>query len=472
MTEAIHPPLPTRAAARPRSRFADLAPPRWFPLTAAVTGALTATVTVGHRPGIGLTLAILAAFGVTFAVTGVDRGDRPLAALAALLAMMPALRDADWLVALDLLTVTALFALVAVGGREWRSLAVAAVSVPLRALPAPAFLARGLPAGRDLGPALRGTALATALVVVFGALFSSADAAFGQLTGGLLPDTSLLPAQVVVFAVVTVALGALVLARRVPVAIDVPSPRPRRTAEWLVPLVAVDALFAAFVAVQAAVLFGGQDHVLRTSGLSYAEYARSGFFQLITVTALTFGVVAGAVRWAPRSRLPRALVGVLCVLDGVVLVSAIRRLGLYEQEFGLSVARVLAYTVAFWLGAVLLLVLAAGLTGRAAWLPRAVIGTGAAALLLLNVADPEARIARSLVHRHERTGDLDAAYLGGLSADAVPEIRRLPQPWRDCVLAFQSVPHDSWAGANRSRAQARHLLEDRPLAEPYGFQGC
>ena len=52
--------------------------------------------------------------------------------------------------------------------------------------------------------------------------------------------------------------------------------------------------------VQLTVLFGGHRHVLETAGLTYAEYARGGFGQLVVVTLLTLSVVAATVRWAPR----------------------------------------------------------------------------------------------------------------------------------------------------------------------------
>ena len=57
------------------------------------------------------------------------------------------------------------------------------------------------------------------------------------------------------------------------------------------PLGVLDALFVAFVAVQATVLFGGHAHVLETEGLTYAEYARQGFWQLLWVSALTLLVL-------------------------------------------------------------------------------------------------------------------------------------------------------------------------------------
>ena len=47
--------------------------------------------------------------------------------------------------------------------------------------------------------------------------------------------------------------------------------------EWLVPVLLVDAVFAVFVAAQAAVLFGGHDYVAETTGLTYADYVHQGF---------------------------------------------------------------------------------------------------------------------------------------------------------------------------------------------------
>ena len=41
-------------------------------------------------------------------------------------------------------------------------------------------------------------------------------------------------------------------------------------------------------------------YVLRTAGLTYAEYARGGFWQLLVVTGLTLAVIAVAARKAPR----------------------------------------------------------------------------------------------------------------------------------------------------------------------------
>ncbi|CAN5694417.1 hypothetical protein BH18ACT13_BH18ACT13_11700 [soil metagenome] len=100
-------------------------------------------------------------------------------------------------------------------------------------------------------------------------------------------------------------------------------------------------LFLVFVVVQVTVLFGGHDHVLETAGLAYAEYARQGFWQLIVAAVLTLAVIAAAARvaqphHAAEKTLLRALLGTLCVLTIVIVASALHRLDLYEEAFGLT----------------------------------------------------------------------------------------------------------------------------------------
>src|SRR5690606_21188665 len=100
--------------------------------------------------------------------------------------------------------------------------------------------------------------------------------------------------------------------------------RPARRAEWLMPVLALDAMVLLFVLVQLGALVGGHAYVRQTAGLSYAEYARQGFGQLLAATALTLVVVGVAARWAPRESardrlLVRVALGILCLATlGVV----------------------------------------------------------------------------------------------------------------------------------------------------------
>ena len=477
--------MTTTWAPPPPALWAPARAPRTpAPLSLAVraltAGAVAAAAVPGHRVGVGLVVAVLV---VALVVTPVARLRTPsgaaLAATAAGLVLVAAVRDAGWVVGTCLLAALACWSLLLSDGRRWGEAALGTLAVPAAWVPAVAWVLRPLGAlGRghraSAVPALRGAAVALGLLAVFGGLFLTADAAFRELVGRLAvptPGLSLVGRALALLAAAgLVGAAATVLCVAMPPTPPARDVRPLRPVEWVLPLLALDMLFAAFVAVQATVLFGGRDHVLATAGLTYAQHARQGFGQLVVVALLTLAVVAVTVRVVPRpDRRVQVLLGVLCLLTLVVLASASRRLGLYEQEYGFTRLRVSVDAAIAWLGAVLVLVMAAGLRRRAAWLPRAVVLSAAAGLLVFAAADPEARIAARNAERFTTTGDLDVGYLAGLSADAVPALARLPEPQRSCALAGRQVAADPWAGWNASRDAARDVLLAAPVATCAGL---
>ncbi|BFU47915.1 DUF4153 domain-containing protein [Krasilnikovia sp. MM14-A1004] len=394
------------------------------------------------------------------------------------------LRAAGWLFALCVLTAAVTSALAVAGGRSMRGMVVATMLAPFSVLRALPWLIRGLARIRRGGPSGSGVrvaatvAVSVALLVVFGALFASADAAFSRMLDSIVPDMRVdtVVRWCFIFAVTAGLLSGAAYLRAAPPDLsgwDRPGTRTVRRLEWAVPLCLLVAMFAVFVGVQLTVLFGGAAHVLETEGLTYAEYARSGFWQLLVVTGLTLLVLAGAARWAPRdSRTDRVLIrvvlGALAGLTLVIVASALHRMDLYADTYGLTRLRVLVALCEVWLGVVFVLVLVAGVRLRAAWLPRVAVGAGVFALLALVAANPDGLIADRNVDRFARTHKIDTWYLSTLSPDAVPALDRLPQPERDCALGpialgLHADP-DDWRGTNYGRSRARDLLAARPVA--------
>jgi hypothetical protein len=241
-----------------------------------------------------------------------------------------------------------------------------------------------------------------------------------------------------------------------------------RRIEWALPVGGLVVLFAGFVAVQATVLFGGSDHVLTTAGLTYAQYARSGFWELIAVTALTIIVAGVAARIAPRTAaidrlLLRTLLGLLSALTLVIVASALSRMAAYEQAYGFTRQRLLVTACELWLGVILLLILIAGIRLRGQWVPQAALATAVITLLALVVLNPDAFIARQNTARYLETGRIDIDYLTTLSADAVPELQSLPEPHRSCALAtinnkLANSRRETWLEWNLGRHKARAQL--------------
>jgi hypothetical protein len=417
---------------------------------------------------------------------------RPLWTVATLaLLSVGTVRAAGWLFVLCLFTAAVTASLAVTAGRSLPALAVTSVAVPVAALRSMPWITRGarLVASRHHGgPSTRVVAtvgVSLLLLLVFGGLFASADAAFAEIAGRVVPEfsASTVARWVWVFVFATMALlgGAYLLAAPPRLdGLERPAKARLRRLEWTLPLAALNVVFLAFVAVQLTVLFGGAGHVLRTAGLTYAEYARRGFWQLLVVTALTLGVLALGARWAPRDRpgdrlLVRLLLGGLAALCLVIVASALFRMYTYEEAYGFTRMRVLVSACELWLGSVLVMVLAAGVRLRAGWLPQAAIGSGVAALIGLAMLNPDQFIADRNVARYGETGKIDVAYLSGLSADAVPALDRLPAPLRSCALgdiARDLAEEHDWRGWNIGADRARHALGGESAASYQWSEAC
>ncbi|MEO3823222.1 DUF4173 domain-containing protein [Actinomadura sp. B10D3] len=402
--------------------------------------------------------------------------------LAVALSATAAVRDAQWVVAPALLLAVAVGSYGTAGGRSWAEVLCGGLAVlPAGALMVP-WTARGAYGAatsgrRNTWPVIRTGLIATGLIAVFGALFVGADAAFGSLAEGLVPEVS--PGTVFVYGfagAVTLMLacaGAFLGQAPPPLHILIPErAKPAGRWSWAVPIAALDLLFLVFCTIQAGIfLADDKDELLRSTGLTYAEYARQGFFQLVVVTVLVLVVVAVAKRYAPSATRAdritvRTLLGLLCVLTLVVVAVALRRLYLYEETYGWTRLRLWVHAFELWLGFVVVLVAVAGIVkGRVAWLPRAVAASGAVAMIALAGVNPDGFIAEHNVARYSDTGKIDVGYLRNLSADAVPALDRLPEPMRSCALrsiAFDLREDDAAMSTNLARERARTILESRP----------
>jgi hypothetical protein len=394
-------------------------------------GAIAAAVLVGRPTGLGVSVVALAVLAI--AVRPRDRWGLVWLTAAVALSAVATVRAAGWVVWPCLVAAAALGSLASAGGAAWWPVA-AGVGRVARFDRGLELVARSAPAP-SRGP-LVGAGLAVVLLAVFVPLFVTADAAFAHILGELVPNLDHPGGRIAAWIGVTAVGGGLLWAGRAGAAQPLPAAGRRLgRVETLVPLIVLVALFAAFVALQLTTFFAGHDYVLRTAGLTYAEYAREGFAQLVAAAALTLAVIATATRWGHRHRL---LLGALCALTLIVLVSAFERLDLYMQAYGFTRARLTAEATILWLGGIFALLLLA----RARWLPRATVALTAAALLAFAVSNPDRRIAE---HNLERA-KVDERVLRSLSADAAPALPcRLRKP----------VEPDGIVSFNLARADAR-----------------
>jgi hypothetical protein len=195
-------------------------------------------------------------------------------------------------------------------------------------------------------------------------------------------------------------------------------------------LIVVDLLFAVFVVLQLAYLFGGRD-TLALSGITYAEYARRGFFDLVMVAFLS-GTLVVAIDAAAgrRSRVLLAASLALLGLTAVVLLSALLRLRLYQEAYGWTELRFVVLAAIGWLAVGLAVAATLLVLRQTRWILHALGIATLVAVALVNVVGPQAFVTERnleraidplLVPAGGRTG-LDAAYLVELGDEAIEPI--------------------------------------------------
>jgi hypothetical protein len=436
------------------------------------------------RVGIGWFLGWLAlTLGVAFAVApfdGLSRDEKLIrsgwAAAALALMLIPAFRNAWWLVTFSVLGAIGCTALAIVGGRQVRSILFSLFAAPWAAFAGIPWVRRHLKGGPNPGIAKRAlfsVTLTVVVLLVFGGLLSSADVAFSRLLDSAVPDLAF--GSIFQWALLAVAGGLLAVsgiytltAPPATSSLDTEGRGRFGLLEWAPAGAALVLLFGGFVAVQFTVLFGGSRHVLKTAGLSYSEYARSGFWQLVAVTLLSLALIASLARWAKRDQpvervLLRVLLGLLCALSVVIVASALSRMWEYQRVYSFTGERIFVMASEMLLGIVFVLIAVAGVKWRGRWIPGTTVGLAVLMLLGLAVLDPEGYVASRNAARYEGSGKIDAWYLRALSADATPALAELPDPVRRCTLSWIAEDlekGDPWYAWNLGRQQARDVLDE------------
>ena len=150
------------------------------------------------------------------------------------------------------------------------------------------------PSKRNIWPVVRGIVIALPIIAIFASLLASADVIFGQRLEDLikwlnienLPELIFRFVYIVVigYALAGVVLHASTESKDEKLANENKPYLPQFLGhvESTIVLGSVVALFTAFVVIQFQYFFGGQTNI-HIDGYTYAEYARRGFGELVTV---------------------------------------------------------------------------------------------------------------------------------------------------------------------------------------------
>ncbi|TLY28039.1 MAG: DUF4173 domain-containing protein, partial [Ignavibacteria bacterium] len=333
---------------------------------------------------------------------------------------------------------------------------------------------------------VRGLAIALPLLILFGGLFVAADATFEEIVKNIF-DIDLVELIGHLALMVFWFWFAAGIVRRVFIDSEIRlenlawSGRPSiGIMETGLALGLLNLLFLSFVIVQLQYLFGGAALVTAARDLTFAQYARRGFFELVTVAALAVPLLLGA-HWLLRKEKPsdermfRWLAGTLMALLAVIMASAANRLILYASQYGITEQRVYAFVFMAWLAVALIWFSLTVLRGRRDRFMFGALLTGLAAILVLNVMNPDALIVSVNSMRAAEGNRFDSKYLTGLSLDAAPGlIATLPSYGENdrsiiashLVQVFQRRSGDDWRTWSLSKSSALRLIgENREALE-------
>lgn len=224
-------------------------------------------------------------------------------------------------------------------------------------------------------------------------------------------------------------------------------------------------LFSGFIVIQFGYLFGGEARVLGTD-ITYAQYGRRGFFELVVVTVLLHLLLLLGLWFITESKakkLYQLLATILVILLFGIIWSAQRRLGLYIDTYGLTELRYYSSAMIYWIGVVMVYFLFRLYSDKAPQLAPSYIVLGLLGVFALYISNPDARIARVNLARAKESREVDLEYLRQLSLDAVPVMTRYEKEMSGLkdVLEdkYYRLPDTDWRQFNMGRYRGAETLK-------------
>lgn len=230
-------------------------------------------------------------------------------------------------------------------------------------------------------------------------------------------------------------------------------------------------VYTVFVIIQFKYLFAG---ATLPEGLTYSEYARKGFFELLGLSFVNIAVIVCAM-WLTSNHdgvwkhFNRMLCCYLCLVTVVLLVSSFYRMTLYTDSYGLTRLRLLVMGF--------LVFEAAGLAITFMYIIKPKFNIclvymviGLVYYSIINIVPIDNIIAKNHIQKHLEEGTNLPEYVFTLSADAAPSIKYLYENTNDdntknIAEAFlsdlvDSNDNDDWRSYNLSVEKCKRILDE------------
>lgn len=155
------------------------------------------------------------------------------------------------------------------------------------------------------------------------------------------------------------------------------------------------------------------------TNINYAEYARSGFFQLMFISVINIVIILLSKKSNKETRYNNAMGIIMILLTFVIIVSSFLRMYMYESAYGYTLLRLLVYVSLITETILLIPTLVYIINPKINILNYYVIIT-TIAYTTLSLSPVDYFIAKNNINRYYKTNKIDINYLVNESSDNIP----------------------------------------------------
>jgi len=158
-------------------------------------------------------------------------------------------------------------------------------------------------------------------------------------------------------------------------------------------------------------------------GFNYANYARSGFFQLMAISFINIIIVLLSKKCKEETK-TKIMSIVMILLTYIINISAFYRMFLYEQAYGYTVLRLGVYAILITEGILFIPTIIYIINKRFNILNWYII-ISIAVYSIINCFSVDRIIAENNIERYARTGKIDLYYLQNTNYDNLNQLRKI-----------------------------------------------
>lgn len=165
------------------------------------------------------------------------------------------------------------------------------------------------------------------------------------------------------------------------------------------------------------------------SGFNYAEYARSGFFQLMLISFINVIIILYSKK-CKEDKSTKAASIIMVLLTYIIIASSFYRMFLYEQAYGYTLLRLGVYSI-LATEALLFIPTIVYILNKNVNILNWYLLISISIYTFINCFSVDRIITYNNINRYYKTKDIDIEYLMNLNYDNIPQLREFSKEYKD-----------------------------------------